>query len=635
MCGITGIFAFNEIGRFHSIKLPQATSTLAQRGPDDEGFFVDYFVSLGHKRLSIIDLAKTAHQPMYDEQKRYVIAYNGEIFNFKTLREELITEGYTFFSQSDTEVVLKSYMAWGEKCLQKLDGFFAFALYDTATETLLVARDKMGVKPLLYYADEDKFIFASEMKALLSYGIDTQLDVASLHQYLSLNYIAAPESIFSHVKKLPPAHYLKIKKKEVSLHSYQQISTTPKKPIPTYENAQKELQTLLRKAVQKRLIADVPIGTFLSGGVDSAIVTLLAAQEQPNIEAFSIGFSEMPFFDETHYAKAVAQKAGIKHHIINLKNEDFLEAAQKVLEYTDEPFADSSAVAMYALCKHTRKHITVALSGDGSDEVWAGYNKHWAEYQIEHPSIGLKLASQARFLLPFLKKSREGFFSNKIRQLEKWTLGKQLDFKERYWRWCGFLTESESLQYLLPALRTESEAENFSQRKQHFLASLEAGNFNSLLLADTKGVLPNDMLQKVDLMSMANSLEVRSPFLDWDLVNFAFSLPASYKINARMRKRLVQDAFRNLLPKSIYNRPKKGFEIPLRAWLRQEFNPAIKTLLLDADFLIVQGIFEPKPIKTLVEKLHSQNPEDSHATVWALLVFQHWWKKYMPKEVQS
>ncbi|MCK6616355.1 MAG: asparagine synthase (glutamine-hydrolyzing) [Cyclobacteriaceae bacterium] len=388
MCGITGIFAFNLVGKMNMIHLANATRALEKRGPDFQDIYHDQFVGLGHRRLSIIDTSAAANQPMWDETNRYTIVYNGEIFNYRELRKQLQNRGVTFFSQSDTEVLLKLYIHERENFLNKLNGFFAFCIYDKQEQTFFLARDRYGVKPLLYLYDEDKFLFASEMKAILEYGIEKKLDFTALYTYLQLNYIPAPDTIFQQVKKLNPGHYLKIERGKFLINNYYTIPYNQEQARQNsigFDEAKNTFKNLLEASVQRRLVADVPLGAFLSGGIDSSVITGLARKHKPDLHTFSIGFKDEKFFDETSYAKLVSKHFNTKHTVFSLTNADLYEHVYSILDYTDEPFADSSAINVYILSKETRKHATVALSGDGADELLGGYNKHAAFLRGLHP----------------------------------------------------------------------------------------------------------------------------------------------------------------------------------------------------------------------------------------------------------
>ena len=631
MCGITGIFAFNLIGKLNKIHVTAATMSLQKRGPDFQDIYIDEFVGLGHRRLSIIDTSAIANQPMWDESKRYCIIFNGEIFNYRELRQELESKGVSFFSQSDSEVLLKLYMRDKEKCLSRLNGFFAFCIYDKEEQTFFVARDRFGIKPLLYVFDENKFLFASEMKSILYYGIERDLDYESLYAYLQLNYIPAPHTIFKEVKKLLPGHYLKIERRSLVNERYYDIpydSFKTEHSNISYEDAKTNFRNLLEASVKRRLVSDVPLGSFLSGGIDSSVIATLAKKHKSDLHTFSIGFRDEKFFDETEYANLVAKHIKTEHTVFSLTNDDLYKHVNDILDYIDEPFADSSAINVYILSKETRKHATVALSGDGADELLAGYNKHAAFHRLMNRGWKENLTAG---LLPFLKmfpQSRNNSVSNKVRQLVRFAEGSKLSSKERYWQWAGFATENSALALLHPSVK-EKIGDEYRVRKNEVLKFVaDDSTMNDILRQDVDLVLPNDMLTKVDLMSMAHGLEVRVPFLDYEVVNFLFSLPFDFKINKNIRKRVLQDTFRDVLPAELYNRPKKGFEVPLLKWLRKEMKSLIVDDLLSKKFIEEQGIFDVVEIEKLKRQLFASNPGDVHARIWGLIVFQNWWKKF-------
>ncbi|WP_045687108.1 asparagine synthase (glutamine-hydrolyzing) [Hymenobacter sp. AT01-02] len=633
MCGITGIFAFTEAGRSSLASLRASTDAISSRGPDSQGHFVYDRCGLGFRRLAILDLTADGNQPMTDESGRYTIVFNGEIFNFKELRQKLISKGHRFHSQTDTEVVLQLYISEGRNFLKKLNGFFDFAIYDKEEDSMFLARDRMGEKPLLIYRDEDKLMFASEMKSLLALGIPRKLDYVSLSHYLQLNYIPGPATIFRGVKKLLPGHYLYMKGKKVVRKRWYKIPYDPKKVDKnklSYEEQQKKLVDLLDDATARRLVADVPLGAFLSGGIDSSVIVALASRHTQHLNTFSIGYRDEPFFDETKYAKLVADRYKTNHTVFSLTNQDLYDHIFDVLNYIDEPFADSSALAVYILSKRTREKVTVALSGDGADELFGGYNKHMGEFQVRQGGFKAEAVTGLNLLWDVLPKSRNSFFGNKVRQFQRFSRGMLSGPKDRYWDWASFASEKDARTLLSPAARRKVSKKLADKRRKDILEDLHAdGDLNEVLLTDTKLVLPYDMLTKVDLMSMANSLEVRPPFLDPNVVRFAFSLPVESKIDANMKKKIVQDAFRPMLPEELYKRPKHGFEVPLLKWFRGELRPLIEDDLLSDAFVEAQGVFDVAAIQALKTQLFSRSPGDVHARIWALIVFQWWWKKWM------
>lgn len=632
MCGITGIFAFNLVGKFNRIHITAATMSMAKRGPDYQDIYTDEWVGLGHRRLSVIDTSAKANQPMWDAARRYAIVFNGEIFNYRELRADLERNGITFESQSDTEVLLKLYILEKEQCLQKLNGFFAFCIYDKEEQSFFLARDRYGVKPLLYVHDEDKFIFASEMKTILQYGIEKTLDYTSLFTYLQLNYIPAPDTIFRQVKKLLPGHFIKLVRRQLSVTSWYTIPSERRREQEnqlSYEEAKNIFSSRLATAVQDRLVADVPVGAFLSGGVDSSVITGLAKRHKPDLHTFSIGFRDEKFFDETRYATLVARHFNTEHTVFSLTHDDLLEHVNDVLDYIDEPFADSSAINVFILSRETRKHATVALSGDGADELLGGYHKHEALNRMLQPGWKEYAVNALHPIWSVLPKSRNHRLTNFARQAYRFSQASTLPPPERYWRWAAFANVHEVSRLLSAQSQAAIQMQDYSERRQRQLRHLGHGhNMNDILLTDMETVLANDMLVKIDSMSMANALEVRTPFLDPRVVDFVFTLPQHYKISGNQRKRLLRDAFRDMLPPELYNRPKKGFEVPLLKWFRKEMKSLITEDLLSRKRIEEQGIFSFAEIDRLKRKLFSNNPEDVHARIWALVVFQWWLKKY-------
>jgi asparagine synthase (glutamine-hydrolysing) len=623
MCGITGILAFNTNGKKYVSKIDAATKSLQNRGPDGEGIYQHHQLALGHRRLSIIDTSDAGRQPFTDPTERYTIVFNGEIFNYKQLRKQLESKGLVFKSHSDTEVLLHLFIADKEKCLSQLDGEFAFAIYDKQTEQLFIARDRFGVKPLYYYKDKDRFVFASEMKALMAFEIPKKIDAASLQTYLHLNYIPSPYSIFEHVWKLPAGYFITVDNTgKVAKENYYSISNSyDATHLLNYEESKQELKKRLEYAVEQRMIADVPLGSFLSGGIDSSIITAIAAQRTKHLNTFSVGYKDEPLFDETKYAQLLSKKYHTHHTVFQLSNADLYNDLHAMLDYIDEPFADSSALAVNILSMHTKKHVKVALSGDGADELFAGYNKHEAELIASGNGLKARVLKVSYPLLKHLPKSRNSVSGNTIRKLQKFSEGMNLTDSERYWRWAGFTNDIMDECLLL---KTSAE---YDSRKKEILKHITT-DYNSILLTDMQLVLENDMLVKVDRMSMNQSLEVRVPFLDHKIVDFAFTLPVNYKIEGNQRKRILKDAFKDMLPEELFHRKKQGFEVPLLKWFRTDLKSLIMDELLADDFIQDQKIFKPEEIKKLKQQLFSTNPNDAIAKIWGVIVFQYWYKKY-------
>lgn len=628
MCGITGIYAFNQVGAFYMINLGTSMVSLTKRGPDQRGTMIEDFVAFGHTRLSIIDPSFHGKQPMEDPSGNYVLIFNGEIFNYKSLRKVLEEKGITFISDSDTEVLLHLFIEKKEKCLDDLVGFFSFAVYNRSDKSLFLARDRFGIKPLVYFHDEDKFIFSSELKALLTYNIPKEIDYNSLQQYLHLNYIPAPYTILKNIYKVEPATYLWVKNKKVEKVNY--YNPDKKRQTPeTYEKACKDLYDLMDQSVTLRMVSDVPLGAFLSGGVDSSIIAAIASAKTDNLQTFTIGYKDEKYFDESAYAGMVAKKYNTQHTVFSLSNRELYENFSEALEYIDEPFADSSALAVYILSKKTRQHVKVALSGDGADEIFGGYNKHRAEWSMRNPDPLLLLTTKLGFIWKMLPQSRSSKFGNLIRQLDKLARGKNLGEAERYYQWAGFSRDQEVSDILSPDSLLKIDKSNSLDRKKWITRLIKSeGDFNQVLRSDLELVLPNDMLFKTDMMSMANSLEVRVPFLDHRIVEFAYSLPSKWKVNKKFGKQIVRDTFQDLLPPEILNRSKKGFEVPMLKWLKSEMKSVIEDDLLAKSFIREQNIFNYEEIDRLKRKLFSSNPGDSHARIWGLIVFQSWYKRF-------
>ena len=630
MCGIAAYMAFN--GQDYFPNLEKGIRAMHKRGPDHQkAVRANHHTGLAHARLSILDVSDAGHQPMTDRSGRYQIVFNGEIFNYLELKETFLSELKDFHSSSDTEVLLNLYIRLGKDCLQHLNGFFAFVIYDSVEESLFIARDRMGIKPLHIYRDERFILFASELKPFYHFPIKKEIDLNTLALYLQLNYVPGENSMLKNVSRLLPAHYLKVwpgGREETGCYyriPYSENEVSPARSAG-YEAAKKTFRELMDASVKRRLISDVPLGAFLSGGIDSSVVVSLASKHIKNLNTFSIGFKDEPYFDETHFANLVAKKFGTNHTVFSISTDEMFQNIHDILEYFDEPFADSSAIAVYILSQKTRQKVTVSLSGDGGDELFAGYNKHKAEQQARR-NILLNMAIRAGYpLLDMLPKSRSSKVTNLIRQAHRYAEGIRLGNAERYWRWCTFSNETDAFALLKDF---SPDLQEMKKRKDAVLQYIhEDGPLNEILLADTQMVLPNDMLTKVDLMSMANSLEVRVPFLDYTVVNFAFSLPEEFKLNQGVTKRIVKESFKEDLPPELFTRPKSGFEVPLLKWLRTGLQSMIHDDLLEDGFIESQGIFNLQAIRALKQQLHSSNPGEVHARIWGLIVFQYWYKKY-------
>jgi asparagine synthase (glutamine-hydrolysing) len=633
MCGITGVIAFTNEGNQYLDKIGDAVAALRHRGPDGEGIFRGEKVALGHTRLAIIDTSSAAAQPFTSTDGKFTIVFNGEIFNYRELRTALEKEGVQFRTESDTEVLLALFIRDRGNMLDRLNGFFAFAIWNHEQKNLFIARDRYGEKPLYCLCHDDFFAFGSEIKALLVYEKERIVQDRSLQYYLQLNYLPPWESMLKGIAPVQPGAFTVLPHRENARYVTKHWYELPNKntiPVPSYAAARQKLAELLESAVDLRLVADVPVGSFLSGGIDSSIVAALAKKHKRDLETFSIGFADEPYFDETEFAEAVAKHIGSRHHVFSLRNSDLLDSLHEFLANCDEPFADSSALAVNILSKETRKHITVALSGDGADELFAGYNKHRAEFMVQQGGLRNSLLRSGKPLLDMLPASRNSTTGNRIRQLKRFSEGLALSGEERYWRWASYCAEQDADALLAhPPVLLMTEKKKKEQMLRDIISwQEEHKSINRILHGDMKLVLPGDMLVKVDRSSMLHGLEVRTPFLDYRLVEFVMGLPAEYKIDATEQKKILKDTFRDLLPAAIFTRRKQGFEVPLLKWFRNELRGLIDALL-DEKFLREQNLFNPEAVKSIRKQMHSSNPGDSAARIWGLIVFQTWWKKYV------
>ncbi len=629
MCGIAGLISENTISDARH-KVEKAIERLHHRGPDFSSVKEMGTLCLGHARLSIIDTSEAGNQPMSDLQGRATVVFNGEIYNYKALRKDLEAAGYAFRSHTDTEVLLNAYLHYGDSFLDRLNGFFAFALYDHRSGELLLARDRFGIKPLYYHHHEGFLAFASEQKGLRAMVGTSQVNPVAMHLYFRLNYIPAPLSIYRDSRQLLPGEALRYSKGKLEKRMWyrpEEKLTLAEKPID-YESAKKKLVDLLEEAVAARLVADVPLGAFLSGGIDSSVVVALASRHTEKLHTFSLGFEDAPFFDESAFARLTAKKFNTVHTAFKLRLNDLYSELEEVLSFLDEPFADSSAVLVYALSKETRKYVTVALSGDGGDELFAGYHKHYGEQMMRSGNWKMQAVAALGPLWKMLPRSRSGRFGNTVRQLDRFARGARLSATDRYWQWCSIAGNEENSRLMKEGLSPSERAE-MEQIVTSYTAGLhDDGELNEVLLADLKLVLPGDMLTKVDRMSMANSLEVRVPFLDHRVVEYAFSLEPAYKISGKDKKKIVRDAFREVLPAALFDRPKRGFEVPMLEWMRGPLKERLFNDLLSESHIRTQGLFNYEEILRLRRQLFSVRPGDAPARLYALLVFQTWWRKH-------
>jgi asparagine synthase (glutamine-hydrolysing) len=627
MCGISGIFAYNTVGSFYMVNMGASVDRLAHRGPDGKGIFVDDLISLGHRRLSIIDL-ENGRQPLHDSTNRFVIVFNGEIFNYKHLQNELSAKGVVFKTESDTEVLLNAYIYWGKEMLNRLSGFFAFAIYDKQEHELFIARDRYGVKPLYYYKDEDKFVFASELNSILAFNMPKEINESSFIMYNTLGYIPAPHTIFKNIFKLEAGTcaVLNTKLKWQSF-KYYKLDNLFRYSTDTYEAAQETTRQLVAQSIQDRMVADVPVAAFLSGGIDSSVVVCEASKIKDQLNTYSIGYKNHSYYDETKYAELVAKKFNTKHHTIKLSTQDLMDEVLNCMDAFAEPFGDASSLPTYILSKKVSKNEKVALSGDGADELFSGYNKHRAEWIMLHPNIKSKMAVAIGATISWMPDTRSNYFGNKLRQLKRFSRVQKMSHAERYWDWATLLNTATIKDALNKDLfKNDISFIAFKDELLHYFNNKQLSSFSKILMTDQKMVLEGDMLVKVDRMSMANGLEVREPLLDYRLVDYINRLPDEYKINSKYQKRILRESFQNQLPIEVFNKPKQGFGVPLNQLFKDELYDYIVNVLFDRERIDKQGLYNWNFIASLKNKILKGAAYDE-SMVWSLVMFQHWYKK--------
>ena len=632
MCGIYGYLSSKR--SIDPRILRSMGDTLRHRGPDDEGEMIgedgDLCVGFGHQRLSIIDLSPAGRQPMSNEDGSIWITYNGEIYNFRALREELERKGHRFKSSSDTEVVIHLYEELGIRCLEKMNGMFAFALWDRHKKTLILARDRIGKKPLHYALSNEGIVFASELKALLTHpSVSREIDLQSLNRYLTYEYVPAPDSIFKSIKKLEPGHYLLYRQGATEMVQYWDIPLTDN-PMgyKTETEYVEDLRERLANAVKSRLVADVPVGLFLSGGVDSSLIAALAMRANPKLECFSIGFDE-PSFDESRYAREVARALNAQHQLMIFSTREMLDTVHSLPDILDEPLADASILPTYLLSKFASQKVKVALSGDGGDELFAGYPTYQAHKLITYyDSLPAFLKSALRAMASHLPVSHNNISTEfKIKQFLK---GAGVASEIRFFIWMGAFTDAEKKGLLSDEVKSELRSHNTYEDIFNYISKSKlTKDMERILYLSMKLYLQDDLLVKVDRTSMANSLEVRCPLLDYEFIEFACSLPMFYKLNGLKTKYLFKKAAMGLLPASIINRPKKGFGIPISRWLCGELKDLMMNHL-NQQTIERQGLFDWPYISGLMDA-HLSRRADHRKLLWPLIVFQIWYARFVAR----
>ena len=619
MCGINGCIATSPVTE----KLIKMNQRIYHRGPDEDGFFntqnEKFSIGMAMRRLSIIDLA-TGTQPLYSNNKEKVIVFNGEIYNYKSLKQDLITKGYSFSTASDTEVVVNLYDCYGVEAFAKLDGMFAFSIYDTVADKLIIARDFFGEKPLYYYHDDQTFIWASELKSIITIlPSKPKIDVDALNMYLQLTYIPAPYSIYEGIRKLEANHYLTLDCNSLDFTINEIAHDFKKYEDRSFPAAVQYTHDLVQASVASRSISDVPIGTFLSGGIDSSIVSLcLAQQSDQKINTFSIGF-EKKSFDETDKSRLVAQLINSQHHEFVIGSQDLTDHLDEIVLNFDEPFADSSALATYLVAHKTKENVSVALPGDGGDEVFGGYNKYYMGNLNTHYTNLIPKRLHQSFLKvssPLLKTSDDNRgIRFKLNRLMR-SINYEGDF---YYNIISLgYTEQELHQLLHPAVLRNKALDYYKHKFGTPPTTLtDFRNIDRLLS------LEGDMLVKVDRTSMLASLECRAPFLNKELWNFTEQLPQHFLIHKTDKKHILKEAFKAYFPKDFLNKSKKGFGVPVGDWLRHELQSELLSYL-DQDFIQRQALFQYDVIFPLVMN-HIQGKIDNTFRVWTFYCFQKWY----------
>lgn len=622
MCGILGIIQKEKIDK--SI-FSEMLKTISHRGLDDEGawFSESEDIALGHRRLSIIDLSKAGRQPMFCADKRFAIIFNGEIYNFQEVKEELIKNGYKFFSASDTEVCLNAYIEWGKECLQKFNGMFSFAIWDDKEKKLFAARDRMGEKPFKYYFDGEKFIFASEIKAILAAGVKKEIDWQAVDIALGFRFIPAPATGFKNIFKLPAGHFLIWQANELKIEKYWDAGGREADKRKKMADWKKEIWDLFLDSVKKRMVSDVPVGAFLSGGLDStSVVAAMSEISEKPVDTFVISFDENN--EDRKHAKIAANYFKTNHHEIKIEEIDFEAALKKVVDFYDEPFFDQSALPSLLIGEHIKKHVPVVLGGDGGDELFGGYDNYkFAKFLDNYQKLPRFVYSK---LIPFIS----GFSENFLYKAE--ILGKDFYFAyvDYFSTWKSSLPKSNK--YLtkddlyLPELKTRIDMDSSAKlMRKWFSGNGEIAN--RAMLADIRGRLADGYLTKIDIATMANTVEARAPFLDHRLVELSQTVPGRLKIKNGEEKYIWKEILREKIPAEILNRKKIGFSLPLDLILKKQLKGAVEKNILSEESEIAK-VFSVSAIRKLWQD-HLDSKADYSNHLWSLLILELWIKKYI------
>ncbi|MEW6003266.1 MAG: asparagine synthase (glutamine-hydrolyzing) [Nitrospirota bacterium] len=626
MCGIFGILLKDSGRRVPEGLIKQSLASMSHRGPDDEGLYISeksLVLGLGHRRLSIIDLSDAGHQPMSNEDRSVWIVFNGEIYNFKDLRLELEKKRHRFVSRTDTEVILHSYEEWGTGCVEKLCGMFAFAIYDQRKGQLFIARDRLGIKPLYFYNDKEMFVFSSEIKAILNTKlVASEVNYDAIDFYVRLGYVPSPETMFNKIYKLRPGCYIVVD--EVLTHSQEYWNLKSFKTSQmSFEEACEELRGILKRTIQNHLVSDVPLGVFLSGGLDSSTVVACMSEILDNpVKTFSVGYDDEIEVSELEYARKIARRFNTEHYEFLLKPGEFFESIKTFLYYCEEPIVESAAIALYQLSKLARSSVTVLLSGEGADELFGGYPLYWRMGSIERYYRYVRL-------VPWIR--RNVFLRQLPEKFQKYLFWFSVPLEERY--------KTVSCD-VVPSVRDDiyerdfrdsldGKVEDFFRLVYSKLSDLSV--LQKMLYVDTRYWLPDDLLLKADKMTMATSVELRVPFLDHKLVEFAFSLPDHFKVNRTQGKLLIKKAMEGLLPDDIIYRQKRGFPVPISKWFSSDLLSVASEILLD-NRTFSRGYFKRHYIEKLLSS-HKMGREDLSRRIFSLLVLEFWHRMYIDERI--
>jgi len=630
MCGIVGIFDLQGQRDIDARLLARLNQSLRHRGPDEDGLHREPGVGLGHRRLSVIDLA-SGQQPLYNSDRSVVIVFNGEIYNYRALMAELHQFGHQFRTQSDTEVIVHAWEQWGEQCVQRLRGMFAFAIWDRRRHLLFLARDRLGVKPLYYgQASDGTLLFGSELKALLAHpAMPRELDPLAVEEYFAYGYVPEPRSIVRHASKLPPGHTLCVRAGQPlpEPRQYWDIPFAPHAPARPAQAAD-ELLARLREAVRLRMVAEVPLGAFLSGGVDSsAVVALMAGLGDTPVNTCSISFAD-PAYDEAPFAAMVARRYGTVHHVQQAGHDDFELIDQLAMLY-DEPFADSSALPTYRVCQLARQRVTVALSGDGGDESLAGYRRYKLHAREEKVRALLPAGLRQSLFGTLGRLYPKADWAPRLLRARSTFEGLARDSTDAYFHGVSIVPDAMRARLFSPAMQRSLQGYRAVEvLRRHARASPAQDSLSQIQYLDLKTYLPGDILTKVDRASMAHGLEVRSPLLDHELVEWMSGLPAQFKLRRGVGKYLFKQALRPLLPGELLSRRKMGFAVPLAAWLRGPLRSRLQQRLL-GPALAQCGLFDMAYVAQLIDH-HGGGQRDYSAPLWTLLMFESFLRQVLP-----